>query len=151
MPEHEDAARHFQAQMLDALEQTVIATDLAGTVRYWNRAAERLYRRFQRGGNVRGISGTGLGLAGAKQIVEQHGGTITIQSEEGTGTTVTIRLPLVRWVRHGRPLQWKDLSTSAGILGQGRVRVIPPEEEPAGDKGPSPLACLCLRFCRAQP
>lgn len=56
----------------------------------------RLFQRFQRGGNVRGIGGTGLGLAGAQQIVDQHGGTIAIQSQEGVGTTVTIRLPLVR-------------------------------------------------------
>ncbi len=34
---------HFQAQLLNAVEQAVIATDLDGTVTYWNRCAERLY------------------------------------------------------------------------------------------------------------
>jgi len=33
----------FQASLLDAVEQAVIATDLNGAIRYWNRFAERLY------------------------------------------------------------------------------------------------------------
>lgn len=56
----------------------------------------RIFERFQRAGNVIGrIAGTGIGLAGARQIVEQHGGHIAVESQEGVGTTVTVRLPLV--------------------------------------------------------
>ena len=51
--------------------------------------------RFRRGGNVAGrIAGSGLGLWGSQRIVAQHGGTIAIDSTEGKGTIVTVRLPL---------------------------------------------------------
>jgi signal transduction histidine kinase len=37
--------------------------------------------------------GTGLGMATVKKIVEEHGGTVEVASEEGAGTVVTILLP----------------------------------------------------------
>lgn len=54
-----------------------------------------IFERFRRGGNVAGrIAGSGLGLWGSQRIVAQHGGTIAIDSTEGQGTIVTVRLPL---------------------------------------------------------
>ncbi len=53
-----------------------------------------VFERFHRGGNVDGISGSGIGLSGVRQLVEQHDGEISVASTEGVGTSVTIRLPI---------------------------------------------------------
>jgi len=39
------------------------------------------------------MGGTGLGLAIAKHAIENHGGTLLVESEPGKGSTFTIRLP----------------------------------------------------------
>lgn len=49
---------------------------------------------FRRGSNAEGhIEGTGIGLPSAYQVIEAHGGTIAVQSEEGLGSTFTVSLP----------------------------------------------------------
>ena len=53
----------------------------------------RLFRRFERGSNTGGISGTGLGLHIVKEIVQGHGGWVSFQSEVGVGTTFVLHLP----------------------------------------------------------
>lgn len=41
--------------------------------------------------------GTGLGLSVAKRIIKDHGGEIGVESIEGSGTTILIRLPIYKW------------------------------------------------------
>ncbi len=53
----------------------------------------RLFRRFERGSNTGGISGTGLGLHIVKEIAQGHGGAVTFESEVGVGTTFWLCLP----------------------------------------------------------
>jgi signal transduction histidine kinase len=53
----------------------------------------RIFTRFYRGSNAASAKGSGIGLASAKAIVEQHGGRIDVRSTPDYGTTVSIRLP----------------------------------------------------------
>jgi signal transduction histidine kinase len=56
---------------------------------------ENLFQSFSRGSNVDTIPGTGLGLAIAKACVELHGGNISLFSQVGQGTKVTVTLPKI--------------------------------------------------------
>ena len=53
-------------------------------------AAAHAFDRFWRQGEG---AGAGLGLAIVRDLVMAHGGTVTLASEPGVGTTVTVELP----------------------------------------------------------
>ena len=54
----------------------------------------RLFEAFHRANNASKFPGTGLGLVVVKNAVELHGGSITVNSQMGVGTTFTVTLPL---------------------------------------------------------
>ncbi|HIK32854.1 MAG TPA: hybrid sensor histidine kinase/response regulator [Oscillatoriales cyanobacterium M4454_W2019_049] len=62
----------------------------------------KLFQTFYRASNVEDIPGTGLGLAIAKKCTETHGGTISVESELGIGTTFTVTLPWCRGEAFGQ-------------------------------------------------
>jgi two-component system sensor histidine kinase BaeS len=54
----------------------------------------QVFDRLWRGRAAKQVAGSGIGLSVAREIVVAHSGTIAAISPEGTGTTITIRLPL---------------------------------------------------------
>ena len=59
---------------------------------------ERLFQKYKQSGtkSLRGGGGTGLGLYIVKQVVEAHGGEVSVASIEGVGTSMVLRLPVKR-------------------------------------------------------
>ena len=58
----------------------------------------KIFEKYKQSGNksLRGGAGTGLGLYIVKQIVEAHGGEVTVASIEGVGTSMVLKLPVRR-------------------------------------------------------
>jgi signal transduction histidine kinase/CheY-like chemotaxis protein len=80
--------------------------------------AARIFERFYRAHDDRGISGLGLGLYISKQIVELHGGRIEVSSELGRGTTFVVALPRL-------PAALTGPRPAASVRGKtGRVLVV---------------------------
>ena len=78
----------------------------------------RLFERFHRIENARARSteGSGIGLALVRELIGLHGGTITADSQEGVGTTFTVRLPF-----GAAHLSSDDLVESSGTGAAARV------------------------------
>ena len=74
-------------------EMVVAVTDTGIGIRPEDQ--ERIFEEFQQAGSdyTKKAEGTGLGLALSRKFVELHGGTITVRSTEGKGSTFTFRIP----------------------------------------------------------
>ncbi|MFN8474605.1 MAG: GAF domain-containing protein [Anaerolineae bacterium] len=78
-----------------------------------------IFQFFHRGSNIEGhFRGTGIGLATAQHIVQQHGGTIEVTSEVGVGSTFTVVLPLRA---NGAPAN----AAAAGSQSGNQTSVVP--------------------------
>lgn len=85
------AAVYVRADRLDGSARVRIGDDGPGM-----EAAdrERAFERFYRGDSRGEVAGTGLGLSIARRAVERAEGSISLESERGRGTTVTLQFPL---------------------------------------------------------
>lgn len=93
-PEGSEIQVRVQRQELEGQAWAVVAVHDHG-VGIPAQDLPHVFEWFYRAENVAGtVSGTGIGLAGARQIVEQHGGTIDVESQVGIGSTFTLRLPM---------------------------------------------------------
>jgi two-component system, OmpR family, sensor kinase len=92
---------------------------------------DRLFERYHRGANVSGIVGTGVGLHLVKMVVDLHGGTVVVNSEEGAGSCFTLHLPLkdASSVKIWSPAEPETVPTAAGAA--------PPISEPPSESQPS--------------
>jgi PAS domain S-box-containing protein len=61
---------------------------------------EQVFERFYRGSNnASSTMGTGLGLAIVQELMQQHGGSVTLRSEEGRGSVFSLQFPLAEQPR----------------------------------------------------
>jgi len=96
-----DGDREAQLEYRDAVHDYVSAFDVAEAeairLRRSTFSAEdqqRIFGRFERAVSGHHYGGMGLGLWITGQIVEAHGGAITVQSSAGAGARFTVELPL---------------------------------------------------------
>jgi two-component system sensor histidine kinase SenX3 len=76
-------------------EDTAVLTVRDTGIGIPTRDQDRVFERFYRVDRARSreTGGTGLGLSIVKHVVENHGGTVLVQSELGSGSSFVIRIP----------------------------------------------------------
>jgi two-component system sensor histidine kinase SenX3 len=88
-----DKARVVVAARVDGDEVEVNVVDEG--IGIASKDLDRVFERFYRSdpARARATGGTGLGLAIVKHVTTNHGGTVSVRSTEGYGSTFTLRLP----------------------------------------------------------
>ncbi len=91
-----------------------------------------IFSRFYRAANTaQQMTGSGIGLASARQIVQEHGGVISAVSAEGEGSVFTVRLPLESSKTIdpiATPLKAKSAAPSATLPRPASSGDAPPED-----------------------
>ena len=84
---------------------------------------DQIFRKFVRGASSRshGIKGTGIGLSMVRHIVDAHGGTVSVESAPGQGSTFTIVVPIAE-----SPGVAAEQQARAGIRSHARGELVEP-------------------------
>ena len=102
-----------------------------------------LFTRFFRASNAtkHAIPGTGLGLSIIQTIIAGHGGELSLQSQEGAGTTVTVRLPLAPTAGAAEQADHQGPRPASPVDDHpSDARPAPPADDHPSDARPAPPA-----------
>ena len=88
------------------------------------RELPHLFERFHRvrGARSRTQEGTGIGLALVQELVRLHGGTITVESTVGRGTTFIVSIPTPGWRTAGRGRRTRVAHAAIGLGARRSLR-----------------------------
>ena len=138
----------FEGEIAVSMQQTDHAAELRVRDTGTGIAAEhlpRIFERFHRIENARGRTheGSGIGLALVQELVKQHGGSITADSDVGRGTTFTVSIPLgsdhLPRDQVGSAHPSSQPTTGAGPVVEEALRWLPSaEDEPVFGSALSP-------------
>jgi two-component system sensor histidine kinase SenX3 len=92
---------------------------------------QRVFERFYRADKARSraTGGTGLGLAIVKHVAANHGGSVSLWSRQGTGSTFTLRIPAHRGPGKAGPDGGSEAVGSLATTGKQQLPPVPRQEK----------------------